>query len=160
MDILLPTNPVTETAVSNTEPVYSTEQLAGITSFEDALALLADAGVNVTSIADYGDGFSVMDKATLVNVPFVILDYKFAEGEFGSDFAIVRVVTADKRKAIITDGSLENGIRPQVKELQRRGALGGVICDKGLTVSEYTWIGEENGKEVRKPAKTYYLSGM
>lgn len=144
-----------------TTPQYSTEQLAGIQSFDDAVALLKDAGVKPSVISDYGDGFSVLDdKRKLVNVPFVLLDYKFSEGDYnkgpdgvGAEFAICRVVTQSGEKFLFTDGS--TGICEQVKDLRRRGIPGGVLCEKGISVSEYDWYNEKGEKT---PAKTFYLA--
>jgi len=149
------------TEVAKSTPVYDDETLTNIKSFDDAKQVLADAGVQVTDISDYGDGFLVMDKAELVNVPFIILDYKFADGDFTGDdgkpqkFSITRLVTADNRKAILTDGS--TGMRKQLERLERRGVTGGILCQKGLTVSEYEFT-DEKGKKT--PAKTYYFHGM
>jgi hypothetical protein len=142
------------TEVAATTPVYTTDQLAAIKSFDDMMKLLADAGVEATEISEYGDGFSVeTDKSSLVNVPFGILDYKFSKkGNFG-EFAIVRIVTRDGRKLILTDGS--TGIYAQCQDFQKRGRSGGIMCPKGITVSEYDYI-DETGKVT--PAKTFYFS--
>ena len=145
----------TSNEVVNTSPIYDTETLASIKSFEDAMAVLEQSGVKVTDITDYGDGFGVVDKKDLVGVPFVILDWKFAEGEYGQDFAIVRAVTKDDRKVIFTDGSEKSGIRPQVKDFEAKGSTGGILCPKGLTVSEYVYV---NDKGEKSPSKTYYFT--
>jgi hypothetical protein len=63
-------------------------------------------------------------------------------------------MTADGRKCIITDGSDKSGIRPQVKDYERRGAFGGIMVEKGLTRSDYTYV--EDG--VTKPASTFYIT--
>jgi len=143
-----------------TTPVLSDEQRTEIRSFEDALATLADAGISVQSASDFGDGFGVMDKSEFVNRKFLLLDCRIIPGDksdFGSDFAILRIVATDGTKAILTDGSRESGLCPQVKRMMDRGVSGGVMCEKGLTVSEYTYT-DEKGKET--PAKTYYIHGM
>lgn len=139
---------------------YTDDALADIKSFDDAVALLAEQGIAVTDITDFGDGFTVEDKRSLVNVPFIILDYKFADGEYATDaenvdgqFAILRVVTSDGRKRVVTDGG--TGIRNQTRQLQRKGVQGGVMCARGLTVSEYDYVDEKTGDVT--PAKTYYL---
>lgn len=133
--------------------------LASISTIEDALALLASQGIAATDITDLGDGFSVMDKAEFINVPLVILDYKIANSKEYTDekgdplpFAIVRLVTSDGRKAIITDGS--SGIARQVKDFHTRGVFGGIMVRKGLAVSKYDYV-DEKGK--RTPATTYYF---
>lgn len=144
-------------APATTQPLYSTEQLANAKSFDDILAMLADAGVQITDGTEYGDGFDVVDKDSLVKVPFVLIDYKFADGDFGSDFAILRIMTTDGRKGIITDGSNESGIRPQIKRLARLGVVGGLMFERGLVRSDYTFVDSDNKS---KPATTYYLSGL
>lgn len=146
--------------VAKTEPLYSMEQLADIKSLDDMMQLLADAGIQATEISEYGDGFEVCnDKRKLVNVPFGILDYKFSEkGDYGR-FSIIRLVTKDGRKLIVTDGS-SNGIHAQMEDLERRGVPGGVMCPTGIVVSEYTYVGvnPKTGEETREPGETFYFS--
>lgn len=129
------------------------DTLASISSLDDALKVLSDAGIGATDIADLGDGFSVMDKSEFVNVPLVVLDWKFSSGDYGDEFAIMRIVTADGRKAVLTDGS--TGIRNQLASFSRHGIVGGVIVKRGLTRSDYEYV-DEKGK--RTPASTFYLS--
>lgn len=139
-----------------TTPQYSDEALANIQSFEDAIALLHESGVAVSDITEYGDGFEVLkDKERLINVPFVLLDYKFSKSEQNEsgEFAIFRVVTQAGEKFLVTDGS--TGIAHQIQDLRRRQVPGGVLCKKGLSVSEYDYV-DEKGKKT--PAKTFYLA--
>lgn len=140
--------------VSKTAPIYDDQTLGDIKSFSDALAVLETAGVAITDITDYGDGFAVVAKDALVKVPFVILDYKFADGDYGENFTIIRAVTKFDQKVIITDGG--TGIRKQVEDLDRRGVVGGVLVPNGLTVSEYSYTDEKTGEVT--PAKTYYFA--
>lgn len=147
------------TEVANTQPILSDEQRADIKSFDDAMALFAQQGMAVSSITDYGDGFQAgADKSDFVNVKFVIVDLKIVSGEksdYGSDFAVVWIVTVDGRKAILSDGG--TGVCEQVKTLISRKAALPIMCEKGLTVSEYDYV-DEKGKKT--PAKTYYFDGM
>lgn len=143
--------------VSKTTPVFTTDQLAEVKSFDDMMQLLSDTGIETTEITDFGDGFAVAEsKRSLVNVPFVIMDYKFsAKGDFG-EFAILRLMTKDGRKLILTDGS--TGICEQTRDLARRGVIGGILCPKGLTVSEYDYKGfDSKGNPTVTPAETFYL---
>jgi len=148
------------TEVEKSTPLYTTDQLADIKSFDDMMQLLADSGIQATEISEYGDGFEVLnDKRKLVNVPFGILDYKFSEkGDYGR-FSIVRLVTKDGRKLIVTDGS-STGIHHQMEDLERRGVRGGVMCPTGVVVSEYTYVGVDpkTGEEIREPGETFYFS--
>jgi hypothetical protein len=143
-----------------TTPVFSTTQLQEIKSFDDALALLANSGMELSSIKDYGDGFEVLDKSRFVNRKFIIIDYKIVDAEkstYGTEFAVVRIVTVDGVKALLTDGSVKSGLCNQIMTLRDQGVTGGVMCEDGLIVSEYDYV-DENGE--RTPAKTYYFSGM
>jgi len=149
--------------VTPTTALLNEEQLSGMKTIDDVLAVFAQAGVEVTSISDYGDGFAVMDKSAFVNKKMVLVDYKIVPGEksdYGTDFAVIRVLTAEGTKGIITDGS--TGIRDQILTLQRKGVMGGVMCEKGLVVSEYTYdeVDKASGEITKKPAKTYYFAGM
>lgn len=165
------TNPAAEENDTKSA-LYSDEQLTNIKTFEDAIALLAEQGVDVTDISDYGDGFSVMDKRAFLGVPFVIMDYKFADGRYDSGFTVVRAVAktddGETIKGLFTDGS--TGIRKQLQDIRRKQELAGkpaagIMVKNGLTISEYEWVGIETdkdsddyGKEVRKPSETFYLS--
>lgn len=149
------------TKVVSTEPVLNEAQLTDIRSFEDAVAMLAQAGIETHSITDLGDGFAVMDKSEFVNRRFVIVSTRLVDAEksdFGNPFAIIRLVTADGIKAIITDGSHKSGVCNQVLVSAERGInLAGYVCEKGLLGSEYKYV-DETGKET--PAVTYYFAGM
>lgn len=129
------------------------DTMAAIQSFSDAMQVLKDAGIEVHSTEEFGDGFKLVDKDTLVKVPFVILGIRFADGDFDTDFAILHVVTEDGRKCIITDGS--TGIRAQAKRYAERGITSGLLVPNGLVRSDYEYINEK-GKST--PATTYYLS--
>ena len=142
------------------------DALAAISSFEDAMALLGDAGISVHSTEEFGDGFSVLetkDKVQLVNVPFVILGMRFSTGDNG-DFVIIHLVTKDGRKLILTDGS--TGIYSQAVKYNSKGISAGLYVPKGLIKSDLRYD-EKSGKVVRpsepgydeaKAATTYYLS--
>lgn len=131
------------------------EALSSIASFDDAIALLKSAGVELHDSSEFGDGFEVVDKANLVDVPFVILGMKFAEGEFGGDgFVVIHLVTEDGRKCIITDGS--TGVCKQARKYAEKGLVAGVVFRNGLIRSDYKWTDPSDGRE--KPATTFYLS--
>lgn len=156
-------------------------ELAGITSFNDALALLnarlAEVGGVIESIADYGTGFSLLkDKGELLGKPFIVLAWFFREGEYGDGgFVSAEIVTEDGRKLVINDGS--TGIRDQlVGVTERRRSTGlanetvGLAVPGGLTKSDYfrhEGTGEiaraipeggKKGKDGWLPASTYYLA--
>jgi len=146
------------------------ETMGAIKSFDDAIAVLAAAGVELHDSKEYGDGFDVADKNELVGVPFVILGMKFSEGEYGGNgFVIIHLVTKDGRKLIITDGS--TGIRAQAEKYAARGLVAGVVFRDGLIRSDFRYVDDKtaaNGIRIvrasdpefasSKPATTFYLS--
>jgi hypothetical protein len=151
---------MSESTVAKTENMLTkdTETLASITSFQDAMQALSDAGINTVDYSEeFGDGFQLMkgndQKGTLVGVPFVILGIKFAEGDYDESFAILHVVTEDGRKCIIVDGG--SGVCAQAKAMAAKGITAGVLVKNGLTRSDYDYV-DEKGKTA--PATTFYLS--
>lgn len=119
------------------ERQFDALQLGQITSFEDALAAFDQSEVD--SIDNYGDGFTLADKEIkygLIGMPFVILSHEEREGDYERDgqkesFAVVRVVTQDGRKFMLTDGS--TGLRDQLRLIRhQRGTCVGLICRKGF----------------------------
>lgn len=137
------------------QKMYDDDALRNVRSFDDAVALLASSGVTPVDVTDYGTGFDVIDKQRLVDNPFVILEYKFAKGDFGEEFAIAYVVTESGEKGILTDGG--TGVCKQLQSLAAQNVWNGIVCRKGLDRSDYEHV-DENGK--RTPATTYYLAGM
>lgn len=134
-----------------------------IVTAEDAFKALAELGIQVTNASDYGDGFALLDdkdKGRLVGVPFICVNARVANGSFG-DFSILHIITKNNDKIILTDGS--TGIHHQVQR-HGRGVFVGLMCENGLTVSEYDYdvidpkTGELTGE--KRPAKTYYIDGM
>jgi len=126
--------------------------------------LLSSHGLTVSDVTEYGTGFEVCeDKRQLVRVPFIVLDWRFSEGDHGR-FVSMTVVTRDGRKLIINDGS--TGIRQQMEKITEdrlkrfegdlTKAHAGLAVPKGLRVSEYVYVDRETGKA--KDATTYYLN--
>lgn len=129
------------------------DTLRDIHSFSDAMQVLSDAGIDIRSTEEFGDGFRVLeDKSRLVKTPFIVLGYKFAQGDNG-EFVIIHAVTDRDEKLIITDGS--TGIKEQMKKYQSHGIHAGLLVRDGLVKSDYTFK-DENGND--RPATTYYLS--
>jgi len=127
--------------------------MQSIKSFEDAIALLASEGIEIVSSEDFGDGFSVASKDSLVGVPFLVLNMRWADGDHG-EFVIIHVVTKTGVKGIVVDGS--TGIYKQSLEYRRVGKTQGVIIREGLIRSTYDYTDEKTGE--LKPATTFYLS--
>jgi hypothetical protein len=139
------------------------EELAELTSFDDAVRFLAQNGYAVESAGDLlGDGFEQVDKKDLINRTFIIVDAQVSMSKeyIGADFSIVRLIDQGGKKMFFTDGS--TGINEQIKMLiaRRKGGAAGVICVKGLNVSTYPIDGD--GKPCSEEDKqgmgaTYYL---
>ena len=146
---------VKENSPAIADMIGNDEALRDITSMEDALALLHGSGVVAQDVTDFGTGFNVVDKATLVGVPFVALGYRRTIGDHGP-MVVIFAVTKGNEKAIIVDGS--TGIREQLDKFEAAGLVpgGAFKCERGLTRSDYKYKDRETGEE--KPATTYYLS--
>lgn len=141
---------------------------------DQTLALLSELGIHVSDVRDaseeIGDGWRVLkDKDELINVPFVIVDYRFSDGKFkdpetgeSRQFAILRVVTREavesggkSGKWIVTDGS--TGIMRQMGEWVTKQQIDlsadkvpALVCTKGLTRSDYEGPAGD--------ASTYYIA--
>lgn len=154
------------TAVS-TDVRFDDSVLADITSWADAIALLTDNGIAIESTSDYGTGFHVVDKSSLVGVPFLIIEWAFnTSAKFKDEngeplvFVSALAVTKHNEKVIFNDGS--TGIRKQLADItDRRISQGHPTPNKGLAVanglvrSDYTFL---DGNGVEQEGTTYYLS--
>lgn len=142
------------------------DALSEVSDFASALQTLADAGVINESISDYGTGFTVVDKNRLVNVPFVIMEWRFNEGDFKNEngenveFVSVAVVTKNGDKWVINDGG--TGIAEQLRSVTRKRVekkhgtpQNGLLVPAGLVRSDYTFV---DAKGIEQPGTTYYLS--
>ena len=159
-----------------TAPVLSDDVLAGIKSFDDALAVVNDVfkGDIVNVSEEMGTGFGLLeDKSKLVGVPLVILEVQEHPGDFSEAFVSLTVVTRDGGKYIVNDGS--TGIRDQIfgywdqhpeavtpGVAGERKSLKPFVCRHGFTESNY-FRHPVTGDVSRKPlegyekARTYYL---
>jgi len=133
--------------------VADLELMQSIRSFDDAIALLESEGIEVVSSEQFGDGFSVANKDSLVGVPFLVLNMRWADGDHG-EFVIIHTMTKTGVKSIIVDGS--TGIYKQSLEYRRVGKIQGVFIREGLIRSTYDYTDEKTGE--LKPATTFYLS--
>lgn len=148
----------------NAPTVFTDGILATMGSYEDALRVFESNGIQLESMDDYGTGFKVLaDKASLVSVPFLIIEWRVTESKTYSNtdgtpakFVSAMVVTKHGEKFIVNDGS--TGICAQLIAVQEtREAKGhanpqvGLLCPAGLTRSEYK---NADGQ----PGVTYYLS--
>lgn len=170
----------TSTEVANPNRIFDDSQLAAIDSFEAAVALAnayaeSVGGVVVESASDYGTGFKVVeDKASLVGVDLLILQWNFHEGDYGTDpFVAAEAVTKNGDKVVIVDGG--TGIRAQLQQVTATrvaknapNAQALLKVEGGLTRSDY-WRNTDTGDKANRvpdgakkgewePATTYYLS--
>lgn len=126
---------------------YDTADLRNISSFQDAIELagavfggLEEAGTVL------GDGFTLLKtdgaKARLVGKPMLLLEWSFYPGEFGEDFAALRIVAQEDNgtisKYIVNDGS--TGIAKTLREYTANtGRSGGLLVRNGFRESSYLY---------------------
>ena len=149
--------------------VFDDAALAAIVSFDDAINLAAPDGA-LESMSEYGTGFALLEnKSVLVGAPFVVLQWRFNEGDFGA-FVSAEIVTEGNDKLVLNDGS--TGIFQQLREVtDARNAKGSVTPQAGLFVpgglrkTDY-FYNVTTGETANRPtsetgwakASTYYLS--
>jgi hypothetical protein len=153
---------MTSTEIEISGKVFGDEALAGMVSFDDAIAAFKSAGVSLENASDYGTGFALCEnKNVLVGVDFLIIQWRFNEGDFGDDseYVAAEIITKHKEKLVLIDGS--TGIYRQLKLVTgQRIARGndhpnaGLLVEGGLRRSDYDK--EVDGKQIS--ATTYYLS--
>lgn len=142
---------------------FSDLDLTGIDNFQDALALVGQRFGSVRNVADVlGDGFGIADdKAALVGVPLLLLDWHRNSGKGDQDYVSIRAMAQTDNgpeKVVINDGG--SGIRAQIDQLENDGIMGGVLVPKGLRESRFrfdkrTGKADKNGDG---EAVTYYLN--
>lgn len=93
--------------------------------------------------------FNVLEKESLLNVPFAILSIRSNVGSYGK-FVSLTIRTNNNIVGVINDGSEKSGIAHQINEALVQGFSLPFIVKGGLRKSVYE---SEGG-----PATTYYLS--
>jgi len=134
---------------------FNESELTDISSFQDALALLDAAGISGESVADYGSGFAVVEKETLIGTPMVAVQWRFHAGDFG-DFVSVEAVTEAGKKVVFNDGAKTSGIRAQLEAITQarlkaghKAPYAGLGIPNGLTMTDYYFnatTGETRGQ--------------
>lgn len=140
--------------------LFGDEELAGIKTAEEALALVREVFGGITPAEEVlGNGFSILDsdkKGQLVGVPLLLVEWRFNDGEQGKFVSINAVAIQEGgniRKLIVNDGS--TGLMEQLAAYTNRtGLFGGLLVKKGLKESRYKFT-DENGD--KKDASTFYL---
>jgi len=149
-------------------PKFESAELRSISSFEDAVRLLADkiGQENIHAADELGDGFMLLpdeDKDTLKNIPCLFLTWQFnPEGKFG-EFVSARVVAnfgnGNLGRYILNDGG--TGIYAQLREFTdaNNGTRAGMYARHGLRRSDYmAQIPDpKTGEIVPTPATTFYI---
>lgn len=132
-----------ELSIDNVRALASLQQFAddqdlrGVQSYEDAIALAEQINETVIEISEeLGSGFALLeDKDKLIKTPFVVIQWRFSAGDFGG-FVSAAVVTKGGDKFIINDGSA--GIMDQLMKLsQKHKRFGGLNVPQGLRKSTY-----------------------
>lgn len=139
------------------------DDLDAITSYDDALAILAAHGVTPVDAAEIlADEWVATAKDDLINRPFIVVDVKTSWGDFGP-FTTCCIVDRDGKKMRFSDGS--TGIYEQLKKLNAQYQITGIglTCHRGLEKSTYTRRDEEgnpllNDKGVEEKGSTFYFN--
>lgn len=149
--------------------LFDKDTLTAIQTMEQAVNLAKLEHLPEEVAADYGTGFHVVDKATLLGISLFIIQWRFSMGERGP-MVSAEAVTKHNEKVVIVDGS--TGIRDQLIEVTRKRQereyarpQAGLMVPNGLTVSHYWTNGDKTLKVKPDGAgaewtegKTYYLA--
>src|SRR5689334_14069830 len=80
------------------------DDLRAVNSIDDAMRLLSESGTPIEDFSqDYGSGFSVLptdEKMRLIKVPFMVLEWRFSQGDNG-EFVSAMIVTDKGEKLVI-----------------------------------------------------------
>lgn len=144
--------------------LFSREDYANIGSIADAMALAREefgTVINAHEDKNLGTGFRVAekeDKFRLIKVPLFLLDWRFNAGDFTDDYVSIHAIQQAEDgtaiKWVINDGG--QGIARDLREYTiKTGRKGGLMCRRGLRVSEYDTILE--GPDAGKPAPRGYV---
>jgi hypothetical protein len=145
--------------------MFTDDELRGMDSWEAAMAAVTEAHGGV-AVADeeLGTGFGLLesdDKARLIGVPCLFVEWRFNPGAYGEPFVsagVIAKIPGGIARYIVNDGS--TGIRDQLQSFtERTGKRGGLYSAKGLRRSDYTKMiwNDKLQKEVETPATTFYI---
>jgi hypothetical protein len=139
------------------------DDLRSIEFFGEAVTLLREYDMLSTEDMEEITGFGHMPgamKPTLVDIPFMIVQYSFQPGVDGKPFSELYLITTTHEKWRMRDSS--KGIHSQLRQLHTdRVASGhpfpfnGVYVSKGLTFEEYPYT---DGTGNTTMSRTYSLS--
>lgn len=137
-------------------------------SYDDIVKAMQEED-DYVDVSDLGDGFKLVQgiagKKKLCGIPFVITDYKVRQKSTkvpGSHFGTMHIKTVAGDALIVNDGS--TGIYAQLLDFAAKGIFKGIVCKKGLRVSEDYEVKDDNGDTVINTATgkpilgtTFYL---
>lgn len=133
-------------------------------TFDDVLAIFGGIQ-NIPNAADVlADEWEEVDKARLVNVPFVIVTWNISDPDTSENgqYVIVRGMTAQGKRFRFTDGS--TGVKSQLMALSEarlkngdKGINAGLYCPTGLRKSDYK-TKDADGKAI--DATTFYINNV
>ena len=144
---------------------FDEDALRNAQSFDDFVELTRQTHGEVVEVGSVmGDGFTLIDaddKARLVGIPLLFMEWTFRDGDFGRPYVSVRVIArlpgGMMGRYIFNDGS--TGIADQLaKYTKKTGKLGGLVVPMGLRESNYeVELPDGNGGAIMSPATTYYV---
>jgi hypothetical protein len=151
---------------------FNEDELRHLGDWDEAmrLAMAVTGEAPLMASEEMGDGFTLIDgdkgKATLIDVPFVLLEWTFRDGDFGT-YVSARGMTKTGIKFILNDGS--TGIAEQLARLTKdKARTSNLVVGKGLRVSEYPTdvdgqpLDRKTAKEhpdlVKGTGRTFYLN--
>jgi hypothetical protein len=142
--------------------VLVADDLRRIESFKDAVSYLEDTGAISADQAAELSGFGLLpgkNKALLVGVPFVIVEFEFRIGRDNSSFVECAIVTTKNERYLMRDSS--KGIFQQLKSLYEERLAAGhphptlaYYARKGLTFQDYNYVAP-SGESTK--SRTYFL---
>jgi hypothetical protein len=134
-------------------PAAIRPEIAVPATFAEAMDAFGDAGV-----IELEQEWKLVDKEQLVGIPFLIHSFRFSHGvgENGEKVS-VQIITPDDKRLVFNDGS--TGVYDQLLEIfEGKGRSGGVLCERGLRVSDYYYDPKGRG-DISKEPKTGYEKG-
>lgn len=138
----------------------ATASYKGIDFIPDSWEEVAEAFAGEILVFE-GSPWTVVDKKTLIGVPFMICDVRVSwSNKYDGPFVNILAITKDNEKIVINDGS--TGIMEQTLHmLNKSKRKAGILCENGLRASDYKVgisdaFGNEPDKEIE--ATTYYIA--
>jgi hypothetical protein len=132
-------------------------------SFDDLIKTLENEGDELVDVSDLGEGYKLVQgisgKKKLVGMPFIILKHKRQRSTKvpGSFFSSMWIKTATNDLLLVNDGS--TGIHAQLEAYREQGVEKGIVCRRGLQVSEDYEVKDEEGNPVLNPATNKPILG-